>query len=250
MRRQARLLREHITDLEHRARTLQSLRTASEALQPPPSAHDILLYPVFLPGASQAQTGRSRNFWDRRGAAHAPPPISDGDPYDKLVGRGGGAPLRCDVQPEDRHTFAALDDKVLVHARQARNLARLNTRAMDQEITYRILRRPKQWGDLGFVVNRHWKPMAERLVFERRERRDDQRDRTDLWNGSDRFYNIYPELAPRSVQHRGEGTDANSDPLNPVTWPRFPGARRNRDADEYMMSGGSGETEMDHHTED
>jgi hypothetical protein len=274
LRRQAQLLRQRIINLGRRARTLQSLITTtraniaaiqssdildvrivtlpSEAFQPLLLAHDILLYLVSLPaplsgamnqlmlnlvGAARAALPiNQRSF----ATANASPPVSYGDPYDKLVGCGGGVPLQYDpgqprcaechqhhVQsprpvplmraPGDRRNFTTLDNRALFYMRQARNLAHLgNTRAMDEEITFRILQYPQKWGDLGFVVKEHWKEMVDRDAFERTEQRDDQREMTDVWDGSERFNRLYPESGSDQRRRgrrrqRGEGIDRHYD---------------------------------------
>jgi hypothetical protein len=149
-----------------------------------------------LPQPFEAQLQQIREQENRIWVANATPPTRYGDPYDKLVGCGGGLVLTSDtahpqcnacgrhhVQPtepveipqirDDRRGFPSLNNRALIHARHARALARLDTNAMDEEITFRILQHPEQWGDFTQMVRDNQIQVTWWRSFARLEQRDD-----------------------------------------------------------------------------
>jgi len=52
-----------------------------------------------------------------------------------------------------RRDFRAMDNKSLLDARYARSLGCLDVLGMDEEIAFRVLRHPDQWGLFGQLVN-------------------------------------------------------------------------------------------------
>jgi hypothetical protein len=82
---------------------------------------------------------------------NAPWPVRYGDPYDKLVGRDT---MEAAIQREqlhgDRRAFLSMDNRMLLQTRQARHMAGLDTRPMDEEVVYRMKQTPNQWAVYGY----------------------------------------------------------------------------------------------------
>jgi hypothetical protein len=76
----------------------------------------------------------------------APWPVRYGDPYDKLVGRDT---MEDGFQREQlrggRRAFMSMDNRMLLQTRQARHMAGLDTRPMDEEVVYRM-KKPRTSG--------------------------------------------------------------------------------------------------------
>ncbi|KAF7448061.1 FUSC domain containing protein [Pyrenophora tritici-repentis] len=105
------------------------------------------------------------------------PPVRYGDPFDKLVGAVASStptgPLYEVSHPDppaprSRCQFPTNSNRVLVQLRQARALAGLDTGLMDEEIAYRVLRTPIEWGRVGsigidwsFVLRQHLLPAMD-----------------------------------------------------------------------------------------
>ncbi|KAH8712191.1 hypothetical protein GQ44DRAFT_713751 [Phaeosphaeriaceae sp. PMI808] len=51
------------------------------------------------------------------------------------------------------HLHITTIDRHLIEVRQARSLASLSTNALDEEITYRVLREWDSWGWLGTLIH-------------------------------------------------------------------------------------------------
>jgi hypothetical protein len=142
-------------------------------------AHQPLQPLLSLPEPFSTQLEEIREAEYRIQVFTASMPVSYGDPYDKLVGRGdeqdqprlcpcGQHPIQPSREvtipraPGSRREYTTLDNRALIQARQARHLAHLDTSAMDEEISFRLLQHPVHWGNLGFVVEQHWGQMMER----------------------------------------------------------------------------------------
>lgn len=91
-----------------------------------------------------------------REGINSPLPVRYGDHYDKFIGPSSMLPAsQRRAQPDDRLANITMDNRTLLQWRQARHLAGLDTRFMDEEVVYRIRENVEEWAAYGGGMGLH-----------------------------------------------------------------------------------------------